>query len=124
MAFDPATYYTLAEEMRLKASTDGPYLRAMLSRAYYSALICARDAKSIPPATKGTGSHEAIIQAYMGIDAQNDQLADHLNDLKTLRVKADYQPGYDLKPDEGLTALSKAKWVLRTLGRLPPKTTP
>lgn len=116
MAFSPAAFYTFADELRLKATADGAQLRTLISRAYYGALIEARDAKGLP--TKGIGGHERVIQAYMG-NASDQVVADKLKDLRQLREKADYLPTANLTSADGLKALSSCKKVLVALNRLP-----
>ncbi len=119
MAFSPAAFYTVAEELRHKATADGAHLRTLISRAYYGALIVARDAKGLP--TRGDSGHERVIQAYMG-NAHDNAVADRLKQLRDLRVKADYQPGTSLTGADGLKALAGCKAVLHALDALPPRT--
>lgn len=116
MTFSPAAFYTIADELRHKAAADGPHLRTLISRAYYGALIEARDAKGL--STKGHGGHDRVIQAYMG-SSSDKVVADKLQDLRKLREKADYQPTAALTRDDGLKALSACKRVLSILNKLP-----
>lgn len=116
MAFHPAAFYTVADELRLKASMDGGHLRTLISRAYYGALIVARDAKGL--STKGRNGHEQVIQAYKDT-ASNEVIADALSKLRTLREKADYQPCCDLSKSDGERALASCKKVLAALKALP-----
>lgn len=116
MAFSPGSFYTVADQLRLKATADGPHLRTLISRAYYGALIEARDAKGV--STTGGGGHQKVIEAYMG--AQGNQLvADNLRALRALREKADYEPASALKGNDGLLALSSCRRVLTALNKLP-----
>ena len=118
MAFVPASFYTLADELRLKAQTDGAHLRTLISRAYYGALIVARDSRGVD--TKGdNSSHRLVIAAYAGNNAEDDMVADALRKLKKLREKADYEPNYALCSKDGLQALAQAKRALTTLNALP-----
>lgn len=116
MAFSPGSFYTVADELRLKATADGPHLRTLISRAYYGALIEARDAKGVT--TTGGDGHQKVIQAYMG-NASDQVVADKLKDLRTLRVKADYQPTSALTANDGMKALSSCRRVLAALNKLP-----
>lgn len=120
MAFSPAEFYTLAQGLHLQARQDGAPLRTLISRAYYGALIVARDARQLP--TRGEGGHERVIKAY----ADNSLVSDNLRKLRTLREKADYEPMTPLTGNDGQMALSCSKRVLHTLGALPsqPPTTP
>lgn len=113
MAFSPAEFYTIAGELRLKASQDGPHLRTLISRAYYGALIVARDAKQLP--TKGEGGHERVINAY----PNGSMVSDNLRTLRRLREKADYEPKTNLTGNDGQVALSCARRVLQSLQAMP-----
>ncbi len=121
MAFQPATFYTVAHELRVNATMDGGHLRTLISRAYYGALIVARDAKNL--STKGESGHLAVISAYAG-SASDEIIADALKTLRGLRVKADYQPEWNLSRGDGDMALANCKKILKQLKALPtnPKT--
>lgn len=119
MAFSPAGFYTVADALRLKESVDGPYLRTVISRAYYGALIAARDNKGI--STKQQNGHQKVIDAYKYGNSQDEMLADHLSKLRSLREKADYQPRTNLTSGDALLALANCKKVLFWLGQLPPR---
>lgn len=116
MAFSPASFYTLADELRLKATADGPHLRTLISRAYYGALIEARDAKRVN--TTGGGGHQKVIDSYKGPQG-NQLVADSLRTLRSLREKADYEPATALKSADGQIALSSCRRVLQALNKLP-----
>lgn len=120
MAFAPADFYKVAQELSGQAQTDGGHLRTLISRAYYSALIVARDAKP-GTTTTGTSGHQAVINAYCSTNQQEQMIADCLRDLRKLREKADYQPKSNLTRSEGQSALASCKRVLSTLGALPPR---
>ncbi|OGB68596.1 MAG: hypothetical protein A2486_16175 [Burkholderiales bacterium RIFOXYC12_FULL_65_23] len=118
MAFSPAEFYTLAQGLHLQARQDGAPLRTLISRAYYGALIVARDAKGL--SSKERGSHQRVIDAYVG---QGD-ISDSLRTLRGLREKADYEPRTPLTASDGQRALACSKRVLHALGALPSHTLP
>lgn len=118
MGFDAASFYSVADELRLKSRADGPHLRTLISRAYYGALIVARDARQIP--TKGEKSgHQSVINAFAGVNAQDDAVADSLRTLRSLRERADYEPACNLSGSDGDRALSSSRRVLQTLNAFP-----
>jgi hypothetical protein len=117
MAFSPAEFYTLAQGLHLQARQDGAPLRTLISRAYYGALIVARDANP-QLRTKGQSGHQRVIDAYMA--AGDTLVSDSLRLLRSLREKADYEPDYDLNQSDGLKALSSARRVLQSLKAMPP----
>lgn len=117
MAFSAPDFYTVACELVAKATKDGPYLRTLISRAYYGALIAARDARHIR--TDGLpSSHDFVINSYKGNFADK-VISDHLIILRKLRKKADYEPKTDLTYGDALTAVSSSKKVLVALKVLP-----
>lgn len=118
MAFTPSAFYSVANELLTKSAQDGGHLRTLISRAYYGALIVARDAKSIP--TQGERGHQRVIDAYKGNDAAEDLVSDSLHKLRKLRERADYQPKDDLSRNDGLAALSHSRKVLQALNSMPP----
>lgn len=117
MAFSPAGFYTVAEELRLKAQADGPHLRTLISRAYYGALIEARNARNV--STQGKSGHSAVINAYDSGGAQDDAVRDALRNLRRLREVADYEPGKNLSANDANVALASCKRVLSIVGTLP-----
>lgn len=120
MAFNAASFYSVADEMRMKSNADGAHLRTMISRAYYGALIVARDARQI--STRGQqGSHQQVINAFAGNNSSDSLVADSLRSLRKLREKADYEPNVPLTRQDGINALAASKRVLHTLGAYPIK---
>lgn len=117
MSFNAPDFYLVANDLLKRSERDGPYLRTVISRAYYGALIAARDANNI--STRGSASgHQAVINSYLG-NSHNKVIADNLRDLRKLREHADYEPTTHLIKGDALSAVAKAKKVLSLLNQLP-----
>lgn len=116
--FSPASFHTLAVELKKKATGDCAELRSAISRAYYAALICARDAKQLT--TTGSEGHVKLIAHYRASRDPSDRaVANSLELLKTLRAKADYQPTTLCTGSNGSDAIREASKVLQILKVLP-----
>lgn len=116
VAFQAESYYSQAQQLLQTSRSDDAALRSAISRAYYSALIVARDAKGI--STRGQSGHQAVINGYSGNAAEN-VVADSLRKLRALREKADYQPKATCVNTEGHHAIAHARKVLSFLRKLP-----
>jgi hypothetical protein len=113
MSFNPVAFYDLASELYTSAVGDDAKLRSAISRAYYAALISARDAANIQP--RGHDTHKQVIEHYQLADST---VATWLLDLKRHRTKADYEPSAGIARKDGGAALKTAKKVLLVLGKL------
>jgi len=114
--FQAELYYSQAQQLLQASRSDDAALRSAISRAYYSALIVARDAKGL--ATRGRAGHQAVIDGYSG-NAADNVVADNLRKLRALREKADYQPKETCMNAEGHHAIAHARKVLSYLRKLP-----
>lgn len=114
--FDPATFYSLATALQPRAKPNDATLRSVISRAYYGALITARDVAGLNP--RGIDTHDQVITHY-GRNATESMIATNLRSLRQLRNKADYSSSSACTIDEGLQAISQSKKVLQVLKRLP-----
>lgn len=121
MSFDPATYYNLAQGLLSQAQKDGDgaHLRALISRAYYAALIVARDEAKV--SSQGAGGHQRVISTYQKYGTSRDNgIARRLVALHALRLMADYEPKNDLTAKDARSALTQTSKVLKALQRLVP----
>ncbi len=85
--FDPLEFWNVAQE--LAAAGGESRLRAALGRAYYALFLLARERTGAYPATTRQSAHALVISAvstHKGFTVAND-----LNQLKKLRIIADYQ---------------------------------
>lgn len=86
--------------------------RTIVGRAYYAALICARDFTGA--STTGESGHKMVVDA---LRPRSSRAANNLNDLRLLRQKADYEAGAFTDRDVGI-ALRHSRLVLQVIGRL------
>ena len=85
--FDPADFYAFASWLNLaKPSSSSQALRrTIVGRAYYAALICARDATR--SSTSGGSGHKNVVTA---LKQKNHTAGSKLDELRLKRQKADY----------------------------------
>lgn len=128
-AFAPVSFYQLASDLHAASGGDDAQRRSAMSRAYYAAFLVARDAKQL--SSRGADGHKAVIERYEAGSAQDMTVANHLQSLKKLRVKADYLVHETCSQRDCGTALKTAQKILIALGALPsqpptppPTTTP
>lgn len=114
--FNPAEWYSLASWLfdTAPASSSECLRRTVIGRAYYAALICARDATG--SSTLGQEGHRNVANA---LRKSNSTAADKLDSLRLKRHKADYSIGEDISPREVEICLKDSRTVLRELGMLP-----
>lgn len=115
-SFNPAEWYSLARWLfDTKPTLSSQCLRrTIVGRAYYAALICARDITGSK--TVGQGGHENVVNA---LRSRNSTAAGKLNSLRLLRQTADYFPEKDISSREVEICLNDSRTVLRELGMLP-----
>lgn len=111
--FDPAEFYAFAESLRFRWNQDEASVRTTMSRAYYSALIVARDHKGLSSLDRD--SHWTVIKAYSNTDATEKQVRDALLAGKALRERADYEPLNACLKQQAEESLKKARIVLSAL---------
>ena len=86
-----------------------------MSRAYYGALIEARDAHGL--STEGPGGHLNVIEFYRNAGTQQGSVISRsLSDLRLRRKKADYEPNNPCTALEAYQMIQQAKKVLIALG--------
>lgn len=118
LPFAPESFYELAYLLSMQSNGDDAKLRTCISRAYYGALIVARDAKRL--STQGPGGHDNVINAYLTGNHTDAVIGESLRSLKKLRKKADYDPHLPCSKTDGTNALTYSSKVLKMLGVKPP----
>lgn len=119
LAFDPATYVALAQELHGQATQDGATLRAGISRAYYGAFLMARNHYGMD--SSGKDGHKRVRERYE-TNHRNPaclSVADALATLKKLREQADYADTSACTLAQGKTAIEAANKVLKLLPNIP-----
>lgn len=121
-SFNPAEWYSLASWLfdTAPASSSECLRRTIIGRAYYAALICARDATG--SSTLGKDGHRNVVNALWSCN--NNTAAEKLDSLRLKRHKADYTTDQDISPREVEIFLKDSRTVLRELGMLPPDIPP
>jgi len=114
--FNPADWYALAVWFSdTKPALSAQCLRrTIIGRAYYAALICARDATHSN--TTGQGGHDRVVAA---LRAKDNSAADKLNSLRLIRQSADYHPEKEISAREVEISLWNSSVVLTALGMAP-----
>lgn len=122
MSYKLEEYLDLAEKiLKLDGANkgeDNAYLRCSLSRAYYSVFCIARNHKNMKY-EQAPYFHEAVLEKYRNSHTftkkDDKQIYVFLNDLRRLRVKADYHEEQDLKMKDAETGIEKAKECLKII---------
>jgi hypothetical protein len=96
--------------------------RSIVSRAYYAAILVARDAARIG---NPRNTHEITIEAYRRGSAQEVSIGNRLDGLRKLRTDADYEMNKGCTRREAGEALTRSRSILGLLGvTLPPRALP
>ena len=114
--FEPVDFYALASWLydTKPSSASEALRRTIIGRAYYAALICARDHVSV--STTGAGGHSNVIDALKKV---HPTAARKLDALRLSRRKADYEVGSPVNDRDVGISLGDALVVLRALGKAP-----
>jgi hypothetical protein len=120
-SFNPAEWYSLASWLfDTKPVLSSQCLRrTIIGRAYYAALICAREATGSK--TVGQGGHENVVKALRGC---NSTAAGKLDSLRLKRQSADYFPDKDVTVRDVEISLMDSRTILNALGKMPPDIPP
>jgi hypothetical protein len=89
--------------------------RSTVSRAYYAALLVARDAKGI---TTTQDTHRVTVARYKGGSANDVTIGNRLDMIRVLRVRADYEMTRTCVRREAGEALKRSRELLMKLGAL------
>ena len=113
-AFDFAELYALASW--LHATQTEPHAeaikRTIIGRAYYAALICARDFTGAT--TIGPQGHKMVVNA---LKLRNSRAGNNLDTLRQIRHKADYEASASISDRDVGIALRNALIVLNATGK-------
>lgn len=119
--FEPKSFCAFAASLGERWPLDESAARTAMSRAYYGALIEARDAARVT--TRGPGGHQRVIDAYSGKGSQvGAQIARDLDTLRGLRECADYEPQTPCSGRTAYQAVGLANKVLLALSITPEPT--
>lgn len=119
--FNPAEWYSLASWLydTKPASVSQSIRRTIVSRAYYAALICARDATQSN--TVGPDGHKNVVDA---LSEKNPNAGNKLNSLRLKRHSADYKLEDEITDRDVYTSLINSRAVLDALGATPKNVAP
>jgi hypothetical protein len=114
--FNPAEWYSLARWLfDTKPDASSQCLRrTIIGRAYYAALLCARDTTN--SSTFEKGGHVNVINA---LKAKYSIAAKKLDALRRKRQVADYMMEEDISSRDVEICLNDSRIVLFELGKLP-----
>lgn len=90
-------------------------IRTIINRAYYAALISARDFTA--SSTRGEGGHKNIVQALK--DRKGPYIANKLESMRINRMLVDYEMTSALTERHAQAALSASREVLFEVGCAP-----
>ena len=112
---NPVDFYHIAAEIYQSPSqqfADAGY-RTIVSRAYYAAMLAARDAGTLTHT--GADVHQRVIEYWKN---RKPALSNRLKDLKDRRTAADYAMQHNIGRREAGEALKRAREVLSDLGEI------
>lgn len=110
--FDPTDFYLFASCLYSLRHKDNESVvkRTIISRAYYSSLICCSKKFGIP--TTGPNGHMTLINQ---VGKHNTRLGNSMRDLNELRRASDYE-SKPISDKEVQRSLMGARYVLSELG--------
>ena len=113
MAFDPIDFYRQASAWyEDKADDAEPRMRSIVSRAYYSAFLVAREQAKIKNSSEGT---HKLTAEYYKTNAGSSRIGNRLDDLRLRRNSADYDLRDTCGRRKAGEALAYAKKILNDL---------
>lgn len=120
-SFNPAEWYSLAQWLydTKPALASQSLRRTIIGRAYYAALISARN--STHSDTAGQGGHERVVAE---LRVKDFAAANKLNSLRLKRQSADYRPDEVITDKDVTGSLKDSYAVLAALGVLPDNVAP
>lgn len=113
MTFNPVDYYSLVSWLyKQKTPHEEACIRTIVSKAYYSAFLEARNRAGI--IYDSGGVHKKVRQYYY--DKGKITLANWLDDLRIIRNNADYDTARTLTHRDSQKALTLASKILQEFG--------
>ena len=113
MAFNPIDYYHLAGWLYAQQNPhDEARARAIISKAYYSAFLEARNRAGITD--KSFGVHKKVHDYYF--NAGRLAMANRLDESRIKRNDADYDTALTITSMDSGNALKRARKILHELG--------
>ncbi|RUR43374.1 HEPN domain-containing protein [Vreelandella populi] len=92
-------------------------IRSVVNRAYYAAFLTAREVCEEKGFQGSGSSHERIVDALLR-QRSLTTLGNQLNEIKSLRHKADYNWNRPISPRDMHTALKKSRKLIDALKAL------
>lgn len=86
-------------------------LRTIINRAYYAALIAARDYTN--SSTIGKGGHKNVVDALRRVSTRAASL---LDSMRTTRAEVDYQLNKSVTIREAILSMERSRDILYELG--------
>lgn len=115
MSFNPAEFYQLASilfgQQKEVTQYSESFTRTIISRAYYSAFLVARNQSGINKSSKDV--HQEVRDYFRG--SGKTKIANQLDDLRTRRNDADYQIDKNLTSRDSAIALKLSESILKEL---------
>ena len=116
--FEPVDYFKLAVEINQSHKHQAGY-RCVVSRAYYSAFLAARNASGV--SSKEQDGHQRVAQYFHNKgDSKSGTLANRLDAMRTERKDADYDCVKEVNHLNSGRTLASAQKVLESLGVIVP----
>lgn len=116
--FAAKSFCAFAASLTERWPHDSAAVRTTMSRAYYGALIEARNARGL--GTRVPGGHQRVIDEYDALGTREGrQIARDLETLRGFRERADYEPNTPCEPRQAFQATQHANKVLLALGIQP-----
>ncbi|TXI22693.1 MAG: hypothetical protein E6Q61_08580 [Nitrosomonas sp.] len=113
MSFNPVEFYQLASILfrQQKGATQysESFTRTVISRAYYSAFLVARNQSGINKSSKNI--HQEVRDHFHS--SGKAKIANQLDDLRARRNDADYQIDKNLTPRDSGIALKLSESILK-----------
>lgn len=114
MLFDPVEFFHLAEFLYSEQKHQAGY-RATIGRAYYAAMLFARNKAGI--SSRGVGGHQSVVNFYRAnSDANLAVIGNRLDDLRASRANSDYECTIVISSREAGKCLAQSREILNKLG--------
>jgi hypothetical protein len=112
MAFAGKQFFDLAAKLHQGHGEDEAVIRTVVSRAYYGAMLAARDKAKI--SSTSAAIHQKVIDHYKASPA-TQAIGNRLDTMRLMRNDADYQVTQAVAAREARKALEMAREVLKAI---------